>query len=231
MKIYIASFVLSNYHGKTESTRCHCIIFHIIRMQIYSIRHVLPDNMSICHRHNILSTVHSVVIHDLPVMKTCSTYFPYATELTLATHLDTHDIQSTIDHFNRVISLTQLTQLTLCGTLHLSDIITILLNIPNIHTLTVLPSKSSAKENFELEGSDTFKLVSKQNKIQNLIISPCSLEMIQLIIKLCPQLNHLTFIHSGQNIERIVRFLLMKHDPTVWHLSLTTYFICRYNLR
>lgn len=191
----------------------------MIRTQTYSIRHPLPNDRSICHRHNILSTVQSLVIHDPSVIETYTTCFPCVTQLTLATPIKTVDIHSTIDHFKRIISLKQLTQLTFCGTLNLSEIIPILLILPNIHTLTITPNRSSAKQDFELEKSDQFKLVSKQNRIRNINICPCSLKMMQMIIKLFPQLHHLTLIHSESNTERIIRFFLMKHDPTVWHLS------------
>jgi hypothetical protein len=124
-----------------------------------------------------------------------------------------------MDRFNRVIPLIQLTELTLCWVSNVSDLVDILLHIPNIYTLSFAPNRSSVEKNFELQESDTFKLVSKQNRIQNVIISPCSLETIQIIVKLCTRLQHLTFIHPEENIERVVRFLFLKHDPTVCHLS------------
>jgi hypothetical protein len=179
---------------------------------------VLTNNKFICHRENILSTVHDVVIHDLSAVETYSKSFPCATELIVATPLNISDMPSVMDHFNRIISLTQLTKLTLCSVHNLSEIVNILSYVPNIRTLSIGTSRSSAKENLELEESDTFKRISKQNRIQNIITFQSTLETIQMVIKLCLQLHHLTFAHPGQNIERIVRFLIMKHDPTRWHL-------------
>ncbi len=147
-------------------------------------------------------------------METYSKSFPCTTELIIAAPLNTPDV----NNFNRVISLTQLTKLTLCMVCDLSEIVNILLYIPNIHTLSIGTSRSSAKQNFELEKSDTFKLISKQNRIQSIIIFQSTLETIQMIIKLCPRLQHLTFTHPEQNLERVIRFLIMKHDPTQWHL-------------
>ncbi len=94
-----------------------------------------------------------------------------------------------------------------------------LLDIPNIHALVVPSLIITAKEVSSLEESENFRLVSKRNKIKSIQITNYLLRTIKILIKLCPELQHISMGTFRQPFETVVRFLLSEDKKTPCHAS------------
>lgn len=91
--------------------------------------------------------------------------------------------------------LTNLTKININnGSFDFYKLINMLLHTPNVHTLLLASISLSVREVKSIEGNETFRLVSKQNKIKHLTIYyDYLLRTIKMFIKLCPQVQHFTF--------------------------------------
>jgi len=149
--------------------------------------------------------------------------FSKATELTLLQSFR-ENCDSFMTALRRIIPLTQLTSLTIaCNDLFFGTIVELLHLAPNIQTLTV-DSEYLSKINPEsIQQTETFRLVSNENKIQSLIISRnCSSKVAQLFVDLCPRVQHIIIDISRKDFESTIRALLMKHNMNSRHLSSLT---------
>jgi hypothetical protein len=125
------------------------------------------------------------------------------------------------DGFHRLFPTGQLTKLTISYELTtFREVIKILLETPNVHTLTVACPQLVGKDLGSLQESEAYRLISKQNKIRNMTFTKdYTLKTIQMLVDLFPQLQHLTLSLSQQSLEGTVRFLLSKYNKTPCHVS------------
>jgi hypothetical protein len=169
---------------------------------------------------SILHSVCTVIIQNENELF-CGKSFPNVTELTLPRYYSHYSKWFASDDFHRMIPLSHLTKLSI-DTKHvkLHHVLDILFHMPNIYTLICTSVKSLAKQILSLEESEIFRLVSNQNKIQNITITNhYSLKTIKLLINLFPRLQHLTIGISRPSLEPTIRFLLSENNETPCHVS------------
>lgn len=173
-----------------------------------------------CHVQSVLHSVHHVII-ETPRRVFCEKYFPNATELTLGRFVYNDWKLLVHDEFHRLFRTEQLTKLTInYEQTTFREVIKILLDTPNVHTLTVACPQLVGKDLTSLQQSEAYRLISKQNKIRNITFTKdYTLRMIQMLIDLFPQLQHLTLGISRKSLEGTVRFLLSKYNKTPCHVS------------
>jgi hypothetical protein len=124
------------------------------------------------------------------------------------------------DGLQRTIPLIHLKKLTIsCNYFTFKEMLDMLLDIPNIHALVVPSLIITAKEVSSLEESENFRLVSKRNKIKSIQITNYLLRTIKILIKLCPELQHISMGTFRQPFETVVRFLLSEDKKTPCHAS------------
>jgi hypothetical protein len=123
-------------------------------------------------------------------------------------------------NLNRIISLRQLTQLTIgCHRFPFQQIIELLYFTPNIRTLKLDSILLYGTDSGSIEHSDIFQIVSNTNIVTNLTIDKeSSLEKIQLLVALFPRLEYLTINLYKKDLETIARFLLSKFNNNTRHL-------------
>jgi hypothetical protein len=63
-------------------------------------------------------------------------------------------------------------------------------------------------------------MISHRNKIKHITITDkYTLKTIQMLINLCPELQHLTLGISRQSLEATVRYLLSENNESPCHIS------------
>lgn len=173
-----------------------------------------------CHVERILHSVHHVIIENAQTVFN-EKYFPNATELTLGRFGINDWIYFIRDGFHHLFPTEKLTKLTINHqqtTFH--EVIKMLLETPNIHTLTVACPQLIGKDLGSLQKSETYRIISKKNKIRNMTLTKYyTLRTIQMLVDLFPQLQHLTLCKSQKSVENIARFLLTKYNNIPCHVS------------
>jgi hypothetical protein len=152
-------------------------------------------------------------------MMSCVNYFSNATELTLSHSFYGSRVWLGII-LNRIVSLKQLSKLVInCEDFRLEQLLKLLRLTPNIHTL-ILDCKSIDQNDFKsVHQSDMFRCVSNMNNIKNMTITETySTKNTELLVALCPRLQHLTIDVNGRYLERILRLLLSKNNINIRHL-------------
>ncbi len=172
-------------------------------------------------QENNLNIVKHVKICSKRAINSSVNYFPNATELTIKYHFKTPD-DSISTTLNRVVPLKQLTKLvTECYHFPFYEIVKLLRFTPNLHTLKLDNLSTYETSPKLIQESDAFQYALNTNKIKNLEIRLwCSLEEIQLIMNLFPQLEYLNITIHRKEIEHIVRYLLSKKNHQTCHLFL-----------
>jgi hypothetical protein len=141
----------------------------------------------------------------------CNHYFPNTTGLTLGANFTRHR-DSVFTTLNNIIPLKQLTKLNIeLRNFPFTKIIELLCFMPNIHILG-MHSMSLHENTIEfMAQNDNFRLLSNRNTITVVTIREiCTLDKIQLLIDLCPRVQHLAFDTLTKNFQPIARFLLEK---------------------
>ncbi len=102
-----------------------------------------------------------------------------------------------------------------------SDIIEILQQTPNIHTLNILFVGMFCTPDLILfEQNESFRLVSQTNKIKKMKIKyDNTLTMTKFLILLCPRLEHLTIKWSENSLKTLLQFLLSEDNNNTRYLS------------
>jgi hypothetical protein len=173
---------------------------------------------------NILQTnvdsVRHVCIDKSNAMKQFGGHFTNANELTLWKKFDVPRDSIVID-LNRIIPLRQLTKLTLvCHRLPFKQVIELLHFTPNIHTLKLDSMLFYRTDSVSIQQNDIFQLVSNTNIVTTLTINnEVTLEKVQLLVTLFPQLEYLTINLYKEDLESIVRFLSSKSNNNTRYLS------------
>ena len=171
----------------------------IIQENLHSVKHVLIDCKQATNRS----------------MK----YFPNAIELTIKQYFQTVNgsIPKTL---NCIMPLQKLTKLVIeCYNFPFEQIIKLIRFTPNLHTLK-FSSISLREINTELiEQGQTFQYVSNTNRIKSLDLHhECTLEKIQLIVNLFPNLEYLKIGMKREEVHQLVQFLLSKNNLKTRHL-------------
>jgi hypothetical protein len=166
-----------------------------------------------------MNAVDQIEIQDEEGITSCMHYFPNATKLTLSHSFQKSHIWLSIN-LKRVISLSQLTTLVIdCNDFYFEQLTKLLHFTPNLHTLTFNCQSISAKDCMLIQQSETFRLAANANIITNVTIQErFSSENIKLIVALCPRMQQLTLDMHPQDLESIVRFILLKTKTDLQHL-------------
>ncbi|CAF4552830.1 unnamed protein product, partial [Rotaria sp. Silwood2] len=180
------------------------------------------------HQHNWTKRLNTGVFYSTnPYSKQITNiylnYFPNVTHLTIKHYFQTSD-DSIITTLKSIIPLVQLTKLTIeSDDFSLEEIIELLRFIPNLYALR-LNFLSNKETNAKLiKQNEKFQYVSKRNKIKNLdLCQCCSLNQIQLIVNLFPQLEYLKTCMNRKEIGQIIKYLLSKTNNKTQHL----FFLC-----
>lgn len=160
------------------------------------------------------SVQHVDIRYEL-VMDHCSIYFPNANELTISG--DTYmPRESVATDLSRTVPLENLNKINItCEQFSFNTIMKLLCFTPNCSKLILdfIPLDTAL-----LQGAETFQLASNINKITVLTVTwICSFEKVKLLVKLCPQLQHLT-ISVAEEFISIVQFLIPQVDNDSRHL-------------
>lgn len=160
----------------------------------------------------------------------CGYYFPNAVELTLEDGFTTH-LGSISANINRLLPLRRLTKLAI--EIHYSSfikLVELLYLMPNIHTLVLesMPLYGITKDG--IEQNETFRVISNRNTIANVTFKDvCTLDQIQLLIALCPRVQHLTIHIRARDLEPFARSLFesaSRHAHSLNSLSFTRASTC-----
>lgn len=172
-----------------------------------------------CHIKNTLQSVHNITITS-PHAVDYEKIFPNVTELTVSMYCNNFTWLSS-NEFQKTIPVTRITKLTIENKYNkFHDVLDVLLKIPNIHTLTLTSIKVVGRDIPSLQEKENFRLVSKQNKIKNVTITDAyTLKTIQMLIELCPELQHLTLGVSQISLIPTVRFLLSENNEIPCKIS------------
>ncbi|CAF3926627.1 unnamed protein product [Rotaria sp. Silwood1] len=177
------------YYWQSDRQSCP----YIRKTNFKSVKHVLIDSKRVTNNHG--------------------NYFPNTTRLTLTNNFETPDNLFPMI-LNRIIPLKNLTKIVIESfSFPLEQIINLIRFIPNLHTLKFnLLCFKKIKTNI-IEQSQIFQYVSKTNKIKYLDLDDeCSLERIQLIMKLFPKLEYMKIGMKKKETNEIVRFILSNNN-------------------
>ncbi|CAF4682709.1 unnamed protein product [Rotaria sp. Silwood2] len=169
---------------------------------------------------NLNSVKHVCIRGEKYITNNRENYFPNVTQLTIKCYIKTFD-ESFKMTLNHMIPLTQLTTLVIELYSSFEDIVKLLSFTPYLYTLK-LRSLSLNEINLNLiTQSEIFQYVSNTNKIKNLDVDDChSLDNVQLIVNLLPQLEYLKTRVNRKEIKELIRFLLSKSNMKTRHLFL-----------
>ncbi|CAF3013301.1 unnamed protein product [Rotaria sp. Silwood2] len=150
-------------------------------------------------------------------------YFPNVNQLTIKHHFETSD-DSIPTTLHRMIPLKQLTKLVIeCYKFSFVEIFQLLRLTPNLYAFKLDHVSFSDINLNVIKQNEVFQYVSKRNKIKILDFCVwCSLNEIQLVMNLFPQLEYLKIGMNRKEIQSIIRFLLLKTNDKTQHL----FFLC-----
>jgi len=162
-----------------------------------------------------MDSVRHIHIENESAINNCSIYFPNTTELTISKGLDVFD-ELIISTIVGIMPLSKLTKIAIDNErIYLTDIIKMLCLTPNCNKL-MLNSVVLDKSNIlSLQCSENFQFLSDTNNITDITVkSSCTFEQVQLLINLCPRLQHLTINVLQEEFQSIVKYLLMNNEHT-----------------
>ncbi|CAF3438357.1 unnamed protein product [Rotaria sp. Silwood2] len=208
-------FFTHQYNGFEHSS---CSIFYSIqpyRRKFYTLSS--RPNQCNCpiHIEHRLNSVRHVHIEKKSTMSNCSMYFPNATELTISDNL--YNSGALIEcPISRIIPLSQLTKIIIdYDVVRTSDIIKILHGAHNCYTLILNSLLTDELDLLSLSCSKTNQFMFNRNNIRNLIVkSWCTFEQVQLLVCLCPRLQHLTVSILQDDFRSAIKYLLRNNDNT-----------------
>jgi hypothetical protein len=164
-------------------------------------------------------SVHHLCIPSEEDVIICQNYFPNTTELTLENGFSTTR-DSIASIINPIIPLKQLTKLVIeCHHFSFIRVIELLRNSPNIQTLILESMPLYKKDRMSIQQSETFRLLSNTNTITDVTLKDkCTLDRIEMIIALCPRLQHFTLDTHMKDMESLIRLLLEKSQQNTCHM-------------
>lgn len=189
------------------------------RRKHYTLYQSSDGNTCLDQDRSNLNSTQQIQIQDEKSIISCTNYFPNVIELTFKEGFSTSRTSlPTILH--DIIPLKQLTQLIIqCHHFSFKKIIDLLRFTPNIHTLTFESMPFYKDDYASIEQSESFQLISNINTITHVTFKDkCTLAKLQLLVGLCPRVQHLSINTLILIVEPITRFLLDKTNPNTQHL-------------
>lgn len=172
----------------------------------------------------VFTSVRHLIIYDELMIDNCLKYFPNIKKLTLDDRCSINSQWYTNDNFRCIVPLTQITKLNInkCRS-NFVDIVNILYSMPNIHTLKFRSITLSIEDRQSLVQSETFRLVSKHNKINHITVyDSCAIGAVKLLIKSFPRLEHLTLYTTSPALDEHVPSLLSTTTHQLRSLSMSS---------
>lgn len=167
------------------------------------------------NRHSI----QELSIYDKNTMEQCHSRFLYVNKLTLTGSFAIAHTWITND-LDRVISLKQLTQLTVECHLPFEQLLTLLHLTPNLHNLKLHSLLFKPIDFVSINEYTEFQSISNMNTMTTLSVSrKMILQEIQCLTILFPRLESLTINLHQNDVEPILQFLLSKFDKKNRDLS------------
>lgn len=160
----------------------------------------------------------SIEILNENTMLNCSHYFPCVRQLLLSDDFE-NTRESLPSILNDLMPLKQLTDLIINNVqFSLKQFIQLLYSMPNIRTLH---SSYGFSLDEDLRHDKIFEIVSKNNQISNLYIRDrYELEIVRSFIDLCPQMQYLVLDVYANQIEEILRFIVLSSQSSLPKLCL-----------
>ena len=143
-------------------------------------------------------------IDDYRAATNCSLQFPCATELSLwgKGARGNFSFLADLSHMFHFAALTHFS--VQCPDFGLAQLIELLNHLPNLHSLTLYANTSYLSD-------ELFQFDSMENRIVNVTIrGPCTIQQIRLLIRLCPRVKCLEIEVDEEQLEPIVRSLLLE---------------------
>ncbi len=170
----------------------------------------------------IMNSVHQIELRSEQAITDCQKYFPNVTEVSILFDTPGQNKHHRLIHLGNIIPLNQLTKFILCSYQNdFCKIIDLFQYMPNIHTFKIENLLLQDSDLVSIQQSNTFRLVSQTNKIQNMIIQYQSeLKEMKFLFNLCPRLQQLTISKSGKMLESFFQNLLSNVNEKLNHLFL-----------
>ncbi|CAF1520734.1 unnamed protein product, partial [Rotaria sp. Silwood1] len=209
-------------HQHTSHKTLDCGIFYSIepyRRKEYIYYWELSDPTCLYHERTNLYSVKHINIYSKQITNNCLNYFPNATEVTFKYSFNAFEnsISMALNHILPLIKLTKLT-IEYCS-FPFEQLLQLLSFTPNLHILK-FQSISFNQNNFMLiQQNETFIYVSKINQVKSLDVrESCTLECIEMIMNLFPQIEYIKTGLNKKEIEPIGRFLFSKINKKIYKL-------------
>ena len=191
------------------------------RRKYYTLYQRSEENTSYEQCNSNLNSVRQIHLQNGKNLTSCMNSFPNATELHFKDGFST-SCPSVAILLDRIIPLKQLTKLVIeCHHFSFKKMIDLLCFTPNICTLIFQSMPFYKDDHLLIEENETFRRVSDTNTITNITFrDECTLEKVQVLVALCPRVQHLSIDTLARMTEPITRFLLDKTNPNTRHLCL-----------
>jgi hypothetical protein len=208
--------------------RFYSCLFLFFRRKDYTLYEQFNENP--CLRNT--DSVTSVHIKSQKSIKNCINYFSNATELTFHNNFPINH-NSIATSLSNIIPLNHLTKLTIeCHRFAFGKVVELLSVIPNIHTLILKSMPIYTNEYLSIQQNRNFQFVSNINSITNVTIEEkCTLEQLQLLVALCPRLEHIKINPHIKSLELILRFIFDKTNHNTRHLFSLIFFNIEHKCR
>jgi hypothetical protein len=121
---------------------------------------------------------------------------------------------------DRILPLKKLNKISIYSDhFHFVTLIKILYFLPSCSQLVLNSTLFDETDALAIQHTSTFKWPSNSNKITDITIKKmCTLKVVKLLVKLCPQLQHLMISVSHEQYSSTVDFLLSKTNENTRHL-------------
>jgi hypothetical protein len=203
-----------------------CIVyFYFFRRRDYTLRERLYENAGLHNYESNIDSVKRLYVTSKKSIINCKNYFSNAIELTFQENFPiSHHSFST--GFSYIAPLKHLTKLTIeCNRFAFGRVVGLLSVMPNIHTLILQSMPVDANGYASIQQNTNFRFVSNTNSVTSVTIKEkCTLEKIQLLVALCPRLEHLKINPHIKSLESILRFILDKTNQNTRHLFSLIFF-------
>lgn len=190
--------------------------------------------MSICNRKEYVldknlikfpaeKYIEHITIRNEEAMLKCNHYFPRTTHLVFSTMFD-RSASYLSNMLTNIMPIKHLTNLTLTKWhFSMKQFVHLLNAMSNVQVLNFKFNWNVSELNDikEIQQSEIFRNVSKNNRISHLIINNTfEVETINFFITLCSQIKHLTFKLYQREYQQSLGFLLLKKQTILPKLCL-----------
>ncbi|CAF0906703.1 unnamed protein product [Rotaria sordida] len=191
---------------------------HPYRRNLYEL-HERAHNDACLRRDEGKNLARRVNIDDYRAATNCSLQFPCATELSLWGKGARGNF-SFIADLSHMFHFSKLTHFSVqCPDFGLAQLTELLNHLPNVHSL-ILYANTSYLTSEQIQSVD---FISNKNRIANVTIrGRCTIQQIHLLMNLCPRVKCLEIEIDEDQLDLIVRFLLLEKTNHIQSDSLKT---------